>query len=101
MTKKNTVRKEENLWTRSGAGEEIEILPSFDESPGSQQRVATKSKRVDLEIAWPNQIKSAVPAWEPISSQAHNGRDDVCATMHLMLQFCSTNSSKRKEVKTF
>jgi RNA polymerase sigma factor (sigma-70 family) len=53
--KKNTVRKEKNLFTRSGAGEEIEILPSFDEESEAEW-VATKAKELISNGAKPNQI---------------------------------------------
>lgn len=53
--KKNTVRKEKNLFTRSGAGEEVEILPSFDEESEAEW-VATKAKELISNGAKPNQI---------------------------------------------
>ena len=53
--KKNTVRKEKNLFTRSGDGEKIEILPSWDEESEAEW-VAKKSKELIASGVDPNSI---------------------------------------------
>ena len=53
--KKNTIRKEKNLFTRSGDGEKIEILPSWDEESEAEW-VAKKSKELISSGVDPNSI---------------------------------------------
>ena len=92
--KKNTVRKEKNLFTRSGAGEEIEILPSFDEESEAEW-VAKKAKRVDLEWGETKSNRSSIQNQFPIT---HNGRDDVaqrCALYSSRYQILRKKRGKR------
>lgn len=53
--KKNTIRKDKNLFTCEGAGEEIEIMPTFDEESEAEW-VAIKSKEIISSGISPNQI---------------------------------------------
>lgn len=53
--KKNTVRKEKNLFTSSGAGDNIEIIPTFDEESEAEW-VAMRANELVAEGIEPNQI---------------------------------------------
>lgn len=53
--KKNTVRQEKNLFTSKGQGENIEVLPAWDEESEAEW-VATKAKELIVGGVSPNEI---------------------------------------------